>query len=158
LPPSFWSLWRVVAPNRNGVPHNMTVVASFGAARHLSFANNNTNTGRNHNNNKSSRSSAAAAAAVAVVATNLALANNTVAAVGRGVFFAPPSGGGGWQYMVKNAKPCERSNHNAVEDDSIIVLIHGRCTRMEQPPGSSGVGRGGRPPAKRPRGNNEGSC
>jgi hypothetical protein len=143
----------------------MTVVASFGAARHLSFANNNTNTGRNHNNNNTSSRSAAAAAAAAtaaagVVATNLALANNTVAAVGRGVFFAPPSGGGGWQYMVKNAKPCERNTgHNhAVEDDSIIVLIHGRCTRMEQLPGSSGVGRGGRPPAKRPRGNHEGSC
>jgi hypothetical protein len=127
----------------------MTVVASFGAPLHLSFANN--------QGGSRSRSNS--------VAVAVGLANNTVVAIGWGVFLAPPNGGGGWHYMIKNAKPGKRkfrdsrlgtgggTGDDAVEDDSITVLIHGRCTTMVQLPGT-GRGRA-RLPAKRRRSSND---
>jgi hypothetical protein len=119
----------------------MVVVASFGAPRQLSFVLSTPSSGPT--------GYGAAYAAVrrrTVAGMSLALANNSVIAVARGVFVAgnhhhhhQGGGGGGgcsgeWEFGVRNLKPRgPRGDDRASDDDSITVMIYGRCAAMGQP-------------------------
>jgi hypothetical protein len=130
-PPSTIHFELYMLRNHRGGGHNMTIVASFGAARAMAFVTHGASAGARSGNNNT------AAAPAPAVGVNLSLANNTVVGMGRGVFAAPPSGGGGWEYGIRNLKPCVPGGRGTVDDDSITVMIHGRCTAMEQLPNSN---------------------
>jgi hypothetical protein len=141
-PPNASFVLRSRAHGRRG-DQNMVVVASFGAPRQLSFVLSSPSSGPTGYG----AAYATARRRSTVAGMSLALANNSVIAVARGVFVAgnhnhhQEGGGGGgccgggeWEFGVRNLKPCRPwADDRASDDDSITVMIYGRCAAMEQP-------------------------